>query len=266
MVVTAPHRAPGQLPLTAGRRAALVIGVPVCLLLVAMTGLNLVATFGQGSYAVNYAPAGARSLTVHSDSGQLLVQGGTGSGATVDGTAHYSLVRSKVTEHATGSGVAIGYQCVIPVGNCGLDATVTAPAAVAVSAATGGGNAAVLGTAGPVSLSTGGGDISASDTAGPLTLDTDGGNIVAGATRSVDVTAASGGGDVGLAFTVAPSDVHVDTSGGNITITVPDGPVAYRVITHTDGGTISDTVPQNSSSLRVISATTGGGNITIRQQ
>jgi len=257
----------GPLPLTAGRRAALAIGVPVCLLVVASTGLDLVATFGQGSFPVSYtAPAADRSLTVSTPGGQVLVNGVTGGPAEVTGQARYSLVRSTVTAGSRGGAATVGYQCAVPVGNCAFDPTVSAPASVRVTVSTDGGTAAVLGTAGPVTLSTGGGDIIASGTSGPLSLSTTGGSIRAGAVDSATVTASAGGGDVAIGFNRVPRSVRVETSGGNITIVLPAGPAVYRVVAHTDGGNVTDTVPQESAAPNVITATTGGGDIIIRQQ
>jgi Toastrack DUF4097 len=256
-----------RLPLTAGRRAALVIGVPVCLLLVAATGLDLVAIFGQGTFPVRYtAPAAARSLTVSTPGGQVLVNGVTSGQAQVAGTARYSLVRSKVTAGSSGGAAAVRYQCDFPVGDCEFDPTVTAPAGVRVTVSTGGGNAGLIGTTGPVTLSTGGGDIIASGTSGPLSLSASGGNITAGATRSATVTVTTGGGDVYLTFSRVPRVVRVDASGGNITINLPASPAGYHVTTHTDGGNVTDAVEQEDSSPNVVTATTGGGDIDIRQQ
>jgi hypothetical protein len=263
---TGPAR--GRLPLTAGRRAALVVGVPVCLLLVAATGLNLVASFGQGNFAVRYtAPAGTRSLTVSSPGGPLRVSGAAaGTAGSVAGTADYSLVRSKVTTSSAGGAAVLRYQCPMPVGNCALNATVSAPASLPVTVSNGGGMTYVVGTAGTVTASVGGGDISALDTSGPLSLHTFGGNVIAGGTRSAAVTVTSGGGDVYLTFTRVPRDVRVQTSGGDITIVLPATPAGYHVTPHTDGGNVTDMVGQEDSSPNVVTASTGGGNIVIRQQ
>jgi Putative adhesin len=293
------------LPLTRGRAAALVIGVPVCLLLVAGTGLNLVATFGEGRYPVSYAvPATAKSLNVTMAGGQLTLLPTTASQATLTGTARYSLVRSKLTERATGSGTTVGYHCSVPFGDCELDATINVPAGLIVTAATDGGNAAVTGIASEVTLSSGGGSIGADHISGPLTLNTSGGNVRASAITSATMTASTGGGDIHLAgvrsrtisattsggnidatgisagavtatsgggnieieFTSVPSGVEVDTSGGNITLVLPPGDTAYHVAAHTNGGEVTDTLLQDTGSRNVITATSGGGNITIRQQ
>ena len=305
MAATMAPQTTGPLPPTRGRIAALVIGVPVCLLLIASTGLNLVATFGQGRYPVSYTvPASTRSLNVTMAGGQVTIRQVAARQATITGTARYSLVRSKLTERTTSSGTTFGYHCSIPFGNCELDATISDPATLPVSANTDGGNASVTGTTSKVTLSTGGGDIAADHTSGPLTLSTDGGNIQATAIRSATMTATSGGGDINatgvtssaistttsggniqatgissaavtassgggnieIDFTTVPGHVDVNTSGGNITLVLPPGDAAYHVTAHTAGGTVTDTVPHSTSSQNVITATSGGGNISIVNQ
>ena len=150
-------------PLTWGRRVVLALGVPVCLALVAYTGFDLVANFGEGKYAVSYAlPAGAKSLTLSDAGGQVAIKQMSVSQATLTGTARYSLIRSTVTEHTSGGRTTIGNHCPLTlVGDCELDATVSVPVGMPVSASTGGGNASVTGATGPVTLSSGGGDLSA---------------------------------------------------------------------------------------------------------
>jgi Putative adhesin len=254
-------------PLTRGRLAALVIGVPVCLGLIALNGLSLVANLGEAHYPVHYlVPAPAKSLNVSVAGGQLTIRPTTAGQATLTGTAYYSLVRSKLTEQTTGSDTSVAYHCVIPTGDCELDANVNVPAALPVTANTDGGDAAVTGTTGQVTLSSGGGNISADQTMGPLTLNTSGGNIQATALRSLTVTATTGGGDIEIDFAGVPRDVHVDTSGGNITLVLPRGTTMYHVIAHTDGGNVTDSLPQDLHSSNEITATSGGGNITILQR
>jgi hypothetical protein len=293
------------LPLTRGRVAALAVGVPVCLALVAGTGANLVAMLGEGRYPVSYAvPLTAKSLNVNLDGGQLTLQPTAASQATLTGTARYSLVRSKLTEQTTGNRTTVGYRCSVPFGDCELDATINVPAGLPVVAATGGGNVSVSGIASEVMLSSGGGTISADHISGPLSLNTSGGNISASAITSATttastgggnihaagvhsrtvsvttsggnieaagisaaaVTAISGGGNIEIDFASVPSGVQVETSGGNITLVLPPGDAAYLVDAHTDGGEVSDTLQRNPASHNVITATSGGGNITIRQQ
>lgn len=262
---TGAGRATG-LPLTRARRAALAIGVPLCLAFVAFTGLNMVANVGRASFPLDYSiPVSAGRVGVTVSGGNILLQQVAGGGpARLTGTAYYSLVRPHLTRNVTAGSASFGYSCDFPVGNCGLDATLRVPRLTAVSVSTGGGDVTADGTTGAVTLSTGGGDVTVSQVAGNLTLHTDGGDIQATGVTAAQVTADTGGGNVSIAFTRVPRDVRVRTDGGDITITVP-GTASYHVTTQTAGGDINDSVPENSSSPNVITATSGGGNITIRQ-
>lgn len=299
--VTAP-----AFPLTPGRRAALVIGVPVCLALVAYTGLDFVTFLGEGRYPVSYtAPASARALTLNLAAGQVTISQAASGPATVTGTARYTLIRSTVSERTVGGDTAVAYHCAaLPTGNCEFDATVSVPAAMPVSGSTGGGNATVTGTTGAVNLSSGGGNLSADHTSGPLTLNTSGGDIAATAVTSPTLTASSGGGDIQAAglsaatvtantsggdiqatgvssttvsassgggdieivFTTVPRHVSVNTSGGDITLVLPLGTTKYHVTASTAGGSVNDSLPQDTSAPNVITATSGGGDITLREQ
>jgi len=274
---------PGRLAMTPGRRAALLFGVPVCVSLVLATGVSLVGDIGTAHYRLHLTfPASATRIAVSTEGGQLTLGQAAIDQATLTGTAQYSLIRPHAPVASLNDGLAsYVYRCPIPVGNCGLDATVTVPAGMSASVSTDGGNAAVIGTTGTVSLntgggeltaqdvsgavtlSTGGGDITAANVSGTLALNTDGGDIQASAIRSAGVTASSGGGNITIVFTTVPRDVSVSTGGGDITIEVPPGPAKYRVTATPGGGNVSDSLQPSLSAPNVITATTGGGNITI---
>lgn len=282
----APRGATGPLPLTPGRIAALVIGVPVGLVLIASTSLSLLTPFAIGHYPVSYtAPAGTRSLTVESAGGQLSVGPAAGDRVTLHGTAHYSFIRSRLTEQATGGGTTVNYHCAtLPSSDCGLDATLSVPATLPVSVSTGGGDATVAGISAPVTLRSGGGNLTASRVTGPLHMDTGGGdvqtddvssdtvtihtaggNIRATGLRSRAVTAMTSGGDIEIHFATVPRDVQVSTAGGNVTLVLPPGPAQYAVNAHSSGGDVSDGLTQNAAAPNEITATTAGGNIDLRQ-
>ena len=60
--------------MTAGRRVALAIGVPLCLALTANPGLDLVADVGRGTVPVDYhLPAAARRVSVTTSGGRDVV-------------------------------------------------------------------------------------------------------------------------------------------------------------------------------------------------
>jgi Toastrack DUF4097 len=263
MVTTSPPVTPpntrGRLPLTPGRITALVIGVPICVALVAEGGFSLLAPFAEGSYHVGYtAPANTRSLTMHSAGGQLTVKPTTGDRMTLSGTAHYSFIKSSVTEQTAGGATTVTYHCVtLPSGNCELDATAFVPAGLPVTAGTDGGNASVSDISAPVTLSTGGGDVSADHIAkGPLNLSTDGGNVTASDITAPTFSASSGGGDI-QASTVDSGTVTITTDGGNIQVT---GVTTDKVSASTGGGDIDIVFAAPPGNVRV---TTSGGNITL---
>jgi Toastrack DUF4097 len=300
-----PAPAP-SFPLTGGRRAALLVGVPVCLALVAATGFSLIGDFGEGRYPVSYsAPAGTKALTLNVD-GQLTIRQATAGQATLTGTAKYSLARSKVTESTTGSATTIGYRCPIPTGDCELDATATVPAAVTtLTANSGSGDETVAGIKGPVKLSTGNGNLSVSQMSGPLTLNTGSGSIAVSAIKSAvlsassgngdiqaenvtsttitantdsgsiagsgitagTITASSGNGDIQITLTGVPGNVRLNTDSGNITLVLPAGGTRYHFTANSLSGSVSyPTNLQSTSSQHVITVTSGSGNISIVQQ
>jgi hypothetical protein len=237
-----------MLPMTTGRRVALAIGVPLCLVLTANTGFALVANIGRGKIPVSYhVPAGGRQVSVTTSGGNVLLRRGSGDRASLAGTGTYSLVRPHITERITAGKASLGYDCVVPEGPCELDATLTVPAGMAVSVSTGGGDMAASGVSGPISLSTGGGDVQATGVA------------------ATQVSADTGGGDIEIVFTQVPRNVQVSTGGGNITIVVPRGDTPYHVVAGTGGGSVNDPIPLDSSSPNLITATSGGGDITIRE-
>jgi hypothetical protein len=270
--------------MTGGRRAALFAGVPVCLALVAGLAFSLVADVGEGRYPVTYTvPASTKALTLNV-TGQLTIRPTTAGRATLTGTATYSLARSKVTASTTSAGTAIGYHCPLPLGNCGLDATVTVPPTVTtLTANSGAGDAAVTGTTGPVKLSTGDGNLSVGHASGPLILNTGSGSIQVSAIRSATlsassgdgsieaagvtsttitantdsgsiygsgiatdtITASSGDGNIQITFTGVPGNVRVNTNSGNITLVLPPSETKYHVTANTDSGTVDDALPPN---------------------
>ena len=252
--------------MTRARRVALVLGVPACLALTAWGAFAIVGEIGQGHFPVSATiPVSGGTVTAHFGGGNVLLEQGTAGQAKLTGTAHYSLVRPTLTAQRVGDGVSFGYNCDLPVGNCGLDATVTVPDGTVTAISTDGGNATVTGTTGGVTLSSGGGNVTADHAAGDLTLSTDGGNINGTALTAARVTAGTGGGDVQVSFATVPDNIHITSDGGNITIIVPRGTTQYKVDASSAGGNVTDLLPINTSSPHTITATTGGGDVTIRE-
>ena len=257
---------PRALPMTRARRVALAIGVPACLALTAWGAFSIVGEIGQGQFPVSDTiPVSGGQVTAHFGGGSVHLEQGAVGQAKVTGTAHYSLVRPAFTAQRIAGGAAFGYNCDLPVGNCGLDATVSVPVGTTTTISTDGGDATVIGTTGAVTLSSGGGNVTADHTSGNLTLNTDGGNIDGIALTAARVTAGTGGGDIRIEFATVPGNVHIRSDGGNITVIVPHGATQYKVNASSAGGNVNDSLPINTSSPHIITATTGGGDVTLEE-
>jgi hypothetical protein len=271
------------LPMTAGRRAALILGVPLALAVIAWTALTGVAYAGQGSYPVRLAvPVHGGTVNLSAGAADVRVTQAAGSQLRLTGTARYSLIRSTVTWHATASGVTVSPQCRFVTGICSFSFRAVLPAGKRtylsdgsgdltlqgltgpVIAASGSGNVRAGLLSGPVSLSSGSGNISGSALSGPrITLKAGSGNITIAGVAGAGVTASDGSGDIALTFTKVPSSVRVSDSSGNVTLVLPAGPVPYRVNATTASGSRTVTVPTNPAAAHVITVTDSSGNITI---
>jgi hypothetical protein len=120
---------------------------------------------------------------------------------------------------------------------------------------------------GTVRMDTGGGDLSTNGITGDLQFSTEGGNVNAEAVTSQQVTIASDGGDVTLAFSQVPSNLRISAQGGNVTVILPAGDTKYDIATpDTQGGNVNipSTLASSTSSDK-ISVDSGGGDITITQ-
>lgn len=226
--------------MTPGRRAALAIGVPVAVALVAGTGLSVLGMFAQGRQSVSYAAPGTTTSLDVNVAGGLTIAPTAGDRVTMAGTARYSFAYRAPTTHYAGGVTTIGYGCPVPTGECELDGTLGVPASVTtVTAHLGSGDITLRGTTGTANLSTGSGGVSVSGASGPLNLDADSGSIqVSGFTsRSATVTASTGSGGI----TVSQADaaaVYANTDAGNVSGT---GITAVTVTASSGSGSIDIT-------------------------
>jgi hypothetical protein len=280
--VTGPPRSPVRLPMTPGRRVALLIGVPVALAIIGLNGLSLVADVGTASYPVSQTiPVDHGRLVASIDGGDFTVQQGQpGDAAQLTGTVQYSLVRP---DFSVNDGTGISLHCRFPFGNCGLNATLGVPPRTALDLASGGGDmrlsdigsavtldsaggdVSLSGAGGAATVTTGGGDLSASGARGLLNFRTGGGDVDGSGLLSPNVDVGSGGGDVALTFARVPADVHVVSSGGDVTIVLPPGTTQYAITAVTDGGDYSSTVKNNEAAASKITVNSSGGDVNITE-
>jgi hypothetical protein len=271
------------LPMTKGRRLALLLGVPLALALIAWTGLTEVAYAGLGSYQVQLAvPVHGSTVTLSTSAADVQVTQAAGSTLRLRGKARYSLVRSTVTWRTTPSGVIVSPRCHFFVGDCSFSFRAVLPPGKRAVLSDGSGNLTLRGLTGPVSvgsgsgdvqanlltgtvsLQTGSGDISGNSLSGPrVTLKDGSGDVVIHGLASLDVVVSDGSGDIALTFSKVPSRVRVSDSSGNVSVVLPPGPTHYQVNATTNSGNRTVTVPTNSGSAHTITVTDGSGDVSV---
>jgi hypothetical protein len=219
----------GRLPMTTGRRVALILGVPFALLLIGWAGVTEVAFAAQGSQPLRLSlPARARALDLSANVGDLNVRQTTGTSLRLIGNSTYWLVQPSVTWRSTPSRVLVTAHCRFALGPCSFDYRAVLPAGTGLS------------------LSDGTGDIT-----------------VSGLT-ALHVNATDNQGDITLAFTKVPDHVRVVDQLGDVTLVLPQGSIAYKISALVSLGSASISVPRSPSSTHVISVIVQNGDITIR--
>ncbi|HET7246523.1 MAG TPA: DUF4097 family beta strand repeat-containing protein [Streptosporangiaceae bacterium] len=270
------------LPMTTGRRLALMLGVPLALALIAWTALSEVAFAGLGSYPVRLAVR-VHGSTVNLSAGAADVQvtQAPGSMLRLTGKARYSLVRSNVTWRTTPSGVIVSPQCHFITGICTFSFHAVLPAGKRAVLSDGSGNLTLRGLTGPVTAGSGSGDVQGNLLSGTVNLQTGSGNITgtglsgpqvtirAGSgdiaidgLASLDVVVTDGSGDISLTFSKVPTRVKVTNSSGDVSVMLPPGPTRYVVNATTNSGNRTVRVPQGGTG-HMITVTDGSGDVSV---
>jgi hypothetical protein len=242
-----------ELLMTPARRIILLLGVPLSFALLAWTCFAIISQASQGSYAVSYAPvrvSGGLDMNVYG--GDVTLQGGvapsaarfTGSGTVWYGLS-YSGQRPTLVTAQTPTGTRINFTCHNY--NCALSSTVDVPPQAPVTVTSNGGNITATGIS-DATLQTGGGDLTVDGLTGNVSLNTDnapngpygGGGQVDGTLAAQNVAVDSGGNNVNLQLTTAPSNLNITTEGGSVTLQLPAG-YTYRV----------DNIPEPQSQVQM---------------
>lgn len=275
----------GRLRVTPGRVAALALGVPIALAMIGWTSFNIVALLGQANFPVNVTiPLHDNRLTAQIYSDLTLHQGPVGA-ARLTGTAHYSLFKPVLDVDPTATSTSVGYDCHVPVGNCGMSANLVVPQNADVSLSTGGSDLTVpdfTGNAtfdtqggtfsssgslkGEFQLTTGGGDLDASmlneTGSNTLQVNTEGGTVNADPVVASNSDFKSGGGDVNLKFANVPGTLTIHSYGGTVNLVLPStGGYAFSLTSH--GGTLNNPRSSTRGSTNSIVVDSGGGDINI---
>jgi DUF4097 and DUF4098 domain-containing protein YvlB len=134
---------------------------------------------------------------------------------------------------------------------------------------TSGGNLDCVDITGDVDGRTSGGRVYARSCHSRLQLQTSGGDITIEGFTGSDLHASSGGGSISADFVAAPkADSGLDTSGGNVTVRLPDN-TAFNLDAHTDGGLVKTDLPVQVEGKRSgdkLKGTVNGGGPLLKLQ
>jgi len=251
------------LALTAGRRWALVLGLPFVLGAIGYSGLQYVGLVGEDSYRIQpiTAPIGNK-VTVGVGNGDITVSPGNAKRAVLSGVVNYSLVRPVVKWERTTKGTfLVGPNC-FWAGDCGAELTLRVPATEDVVATSGSGNVNANNLAGALNLNAGSGDIGLENLSGALVLIDGSGDIDGTFISAAKVNANDSSGDIDLSFNHAPKDVDITDGSGDITVAVPAN-VSYLVVANASSGSTNIRVPTNPASHNVIHLSAASGDISV---
>ncbi|MFH8409641.1 DUF4097 family beta strand repeat-containing protein [Streptomyces sp. NPDC018019] len=215
-------------------------------LAVAVTGCELTekVTQSERTYTVDGRTA---KLDVSTPGGDIRIVADDAAGDRVKVTERLEYGKHKPdTRHSLqdGSLKLTADDCGRAMSKCNVNYEVRVPRSVAVTLRTDGGDIDVQGTAGAVSARTSGGDIALRDcTAKQTAVETDGGNIDA-------------------RFTATPDRVDGHTSGGRVSVRLPQD--RYAVDATTDGGDRRVTGTVDGSSPHKIKVHSDGGDVEVR--
>jgi hypothetical protein len=164
-----------------------------------------------------------------------------------------------------GGTLQLSIDCTGLVFHCGSRFQVAVPPGVSVVVNSGDNADTVSGLTGSVIVNGGSGQVQVSGTSGPLVISTSSGSISASAIRSPTVRATSDEGDVDISFAAAPRLVHVATTDGSATATVPAARHRYHVVVTSGTGRGQSTVPDDLQSSNLVQVTSSSGNAAVHR-
>lgn len=148
-----------------------------------------------------------------------------------------------------GDDVVLGARCrpVLTPG-CGAVITIEVPGSLPINVKAGDGDLAVDGLEDRV-----------------VTVSTTSGDIVASGLSVPELSASTTSGDITADFASQPFAFKARTADGDVSATVPDGDVAYRVELNTIGGEVENAISNQPDGDGLLSVRTDDGDITVRR-
>jgi hypothetical protein len=232
---------------------------------------GVMSAVGLLSYAkkdthVAFARQGVARIDIDNAAGSTHIVGTDGDEIVVDAEVTYGVRDPRNDSHVDGDTLVVRSSCpFFPNQPCSVDYTIRVPTSVAVIARGAGGGIHVEDVDGPLDVSASGGGVRLERVSGPLRVRSSGGGVRGTDLRSDVVDVGSSGGGVRLAFLVAPTSVDAASSGGGVTVELPDTPDPYNIEATSSGGSVrADDVRRDPASARRIDVSSSGGGVTVR--
>jgi hypothetical protein len=213
-----------NVPLTPARRAVLVAGVPVALLVIAFlvfswgrASVNVLANGDQRGYPVAFSvPAGGGPSQLTVNNADISLQPGDGSRIQVSGSLFGTIAPPLFQRQETRHGLVLSPACAVPVGNCSLSLRARVPAQLPVTATDNGGNLSAAGLTGNETLRVNSGNLTATGLGGSIYLNDQFGELNATG-LSGGIQMVSTGGDITASGVTG--NTRLQDNFGNITVT-----------------------------------------------
>jgi hypothetical protein len=247
------------------RRAWLVAGTIVAAVTLAFGTFQVVSLLARSTKEATTRFEAVRHVTIDNDAGSIRLRPSPNRTLSIDRKETRGLTKPAYSERMEGDRLVVDADCRVGFSSwCSVELEVAVPAGVDVDASGGGGSVRADGIDGGLRLRSSGGSITVVGGGAVLDLESSGGSVDVESGRAEQVKARSSGGSVRVRSAVVPRNVDARSSGGGVTIEVPEGPTAYRVDASSSGGSSRTQVRTDPTSDRRITARSSGGSTTVR--
>ena len=246
------------------RKSWLVAGAIAAVVTLVFGTVQVVSLLARSTEETTTTFEAVRRLVVENDAGSIRLRPSPDTTLRIDRKETRGLTKPSYTERLEGGRLVIEADCAGPFGWCDVQLEVEVPAGVDVDASGGGGSVRADGLDAGLRLRSSGGSITVVGSGPVLDLSSSGGSVNVESGRAREVKARSSGGSVRVRSAVIPDTVDARSSGGGVTVELPDGPTAYRVDATSSGGSARTQVRTDPTSSRRITAHSSGGSVTVR--
>jgi hypothetical protein len=232
---------------TPRQRLLVILGALVSALFVLYASWELVDVMAhryQDTTTTFTVPAGRLDLRV--DSGSLRVVAGSGPEVRLTRHLSFGLLRPIASERVRDGALVVRAHCPGPLSSwCSTRYELVVPPTFSVRGAANSGSITVIGLSGPLDLSA------------------DSGSVHADAIASSVVRISADSGSIRLTMVAVPQQVDASADSGSVHVVVPQGPTAYRVVTHVGSGSESVKVKTDPESPHSITVSADSGSVSV---